>query len=109
MNWGRASKCHLHRIKVLQNRFLRASLFRKSDCPINVLYSTFGVLKLDDMINMEHTKFLFRFNNNMLSDYFKNYFVKLETIHHYHTRQKNKQRFFSHFCSYRMGEKDDST
>ena len=57
MNWGRITKCHLYRIKVLQNRFLRASLFRKSDCPINVLYSTFGVLHLDDMIDMEHAKF----------------------------------------------------
>ena len=75
MNWGRASKCHVYRIKVLQNCFLNASLFRKSNCPINVLYSTFGVLKLDDMIDMEHAKFLFRFNNNMLLDYFKNYFV----------------------------------
>ena len=57
MNWGRTSKCHLYRIKVLQNRFLRASLFRKRDCPINVLHSTFGALKLDDMIEMKHAKF----------------------------------------------------
>ena len=42
------------------------------------------------MIDMEQAKFLFRFNNNMLPDYFKNYFVKLETIHHYHARQKTK-------------------
>ena len=65
MNWERAFKCHLYKIKVLQNRFLRASLFRKSDCPIKVLYSTFNILKLDDMIDMEHAKFLFRFKNNM--------------------------------------------
>ena len=30
----------------------------------------------------------------MLPNYFKNYFVKLEIIHHYHTRQKNKKDFF---------------
>ena len=53
MNWGRASKRYLYRIKVLQV-FLRTNLFRKSDCPINVLYSTFGVLKLNNMIDMEH-------------------------------------------------------
>ena len=47
---------------------------------------------------MEHAKFLFRFNNNILPDYFKNYFVKLETIHHYHTRQKNKKDFFHTFA-----------
>ena len=68
-------------------------------------------MKLNDMIDMEHTKFLVRFNNNVLSYYFKNYFVKLETIHHYHTRQKTKTKFFSRFCSSRMGggDKDDLT
>ena len=98
INCGRTSKCHLYRIKVFPNRFLRASLFRKSGCPINALYSTFGVLKLDDMIDIEHSKFLFRFNNNMFPDCFKNYFVKLETIHHYHTRQKTKKDFFHTFA-----------
>ena len=43
---------------------------------------------------MEYVKFLFRFNNNMLPDYFKNYFVKLETIHRYHTCQKTKKDLF---------------
>ena len=101
MNCGRASKCHLYRIKVFQNSFLRASLFRKSDCPINVLYSTFGVLKLDDMIDMEHVKFLFRFNNNMFLDYFKNYFVTLETIH----IKKSKKIFFTLLLAQNGGEK----
>ena len=108
MNWGRISKCHLYRTKVLQNRFLTAGPCRKSDCPIIVQYSTFGVLKLDDMIDIEHAKFSFRFNNNMLPDYFKNCSVKLQTIHHYHTRQKTKNDFFLRFGLYRTGEKDDS-
>ena len=99
MNWGKASKCHLYRIKVFRNRLLRSSLFCKNDCSINDLYSTFGVLKLDDMIDMEHAKFLFRFNNNnILPDHFKNYFVKQETIHHYHTRQKTEKDFFHTFA-----------
>ena len=29
---------------------------------INVLYSIFGVLKFDNMIDMEHVKLLFRFS-----------------------------------------------
>ena len=105
MNRGRASKCYLCRIKVLQNHFLKASLFCKS-----VLYSTtFGILKLDDMIDLEHAKLFFRFNSSMLPDYFKNYFVKQETIYHYHTRQKSKKDLFLHFCLYRMGNEDNST
>jgi len=53
INWGRASKYHLYKIKIVQNRFLRANLFHKRDCPLNSLYFTFGV-KLDDMIEMEY-------------------------------------------------------
>ena len=46
------------------------------------------------MIDMEHAKFLFRFINSMLPNYFKIYFVKLEIIYHYQTRQNTKKDFF---------------
>ena len=57
INWGRASKHLLYKIKTLQNHFLRASLFRPSRFSVNALYFEFGVLKLDDMIDMEYAKF----------------------------------------------------
>ena len=53
INWGRASLCHVQKIKILQNRFLRASLFQKRRCPPNVMYSKFGMLKVHDMLEME--------------------------------------------------------
>jgi len=65
INWGRASKCYLQKIKTIQNCFLRASLFHKRDCSLKVLYSMFGVLKLDDMIETEYAKFIFRFNKKI--------------------------------------------
>ena len=54
---------------------------------------------------MEHAKSLFGFNTNMLPDYFKNYFDKLETIHHYHIRQKTKKDFFHTFARTKWGRK----
>ena len=78
LNWGRASKSQLHNIKILQNRFLRASLFHDSRTSINVLYNEFRVLKLEDMIDMEFVKFVSKFSNNMLPKYFNNYFRSLE-------------------------------
>ena len=57
------------------------------------------------MIDMDHAKFLCRFNNNMLPNCFKNYFVKLETIHHYHKHQKIKQDLFSTFAHTKWGRK----
>ena len=90
INWGRASKHLLYKIKTLQNRFLRASLFRPSRFSINALYFEFGVLKLDDMIDTEYAKFLFRFSNNMLPNYFNSYFTSLDSIHHHYICQKCK-------------------
>ena len=99
LNWGRASKSQLHIIKILQNRFLRASLFHDSRTSINVLYNEFRVLKLEDMIDMEFVKFVFKFSNNMLPRYFNNHFRSLETIYDHNTCQKAKKRFFPYICS----------
>ena len=94
INWGRASKHLLHKIKTLQIRFLRASLFRPSRYSVNAFYFEFGVLKLDDMIDMEYAKFLSRYSNNMLPNYLNGYFTSLDSIHHHYTRRKSKKDFF---------------
>ena len=43
---------------------------------------------------MEIAKFRFKFNNQMLPDFFNNYFTKLDNVHIYNTRQKNRAEFF---------------
>ena len=88
------SNSKLNSIEILQNRFLRASLFYDSRTSVNVLYNEFRVLKLNDMVDMEFVKFVFKFSNNMLPRYFKNYFRSLGTIHDHTTRQKAKKDFF---------------
>ena len=88
LNWGRTTKSQLHSIKILQNRFLRSSLFHDSRTPVSILYHEFRVLKLEDMIDMEFVKFVFKFFNNMLLRYFNNYFRSLKTIRDHNTRQK---------------------
>ena len=68
IHWGRAYKSHCHNLVILQNKILRASLFLPMHHPTNLLYTKFGVLKLDDMIKMELAKFMFKFNNKMLTN-----------------------------------------
>ena len=70
INWGRACQTHLHKIEVLQNKIIRTSLFRLLRYPTNLLYAQFGVLRLEDMINMEFAKFLYKFNNKLLLNLF---------------------------------------
>ena len=88
INWGRAAKSYLYNLKLLQNKILRAILFCLSRSPTNLLYSKLKVLKLD-MIDIEIAKFMFKFNNQMLPDFFNNYFAKLDNVHNYNTKQKN--------------------
>ena len=76
----------------------RASLFRDSRTPVNILYNKFRVLKLEDMIDTQLVKFVFKFSNNMYPRYISNYFRGLETIHDHNTRQKAKKDFF-HTCT----------
>ena len=63
--------------------------------PSNLLYTKFCVLKLDDVIKMELAKFMFKFNNKMLPNSFNNYFLWLDKIHKYNTRQKNVMNMFN--------------
>ena len=87
LNWGRASKSHLQKLRILQNKIIRASLFCPRKYPTFLLYSKFGVLQLDDMIKMEFAKFAYKFYNKKLPNSFDNYFTDLKYIHNYNTRQ----------------------
>ena len=75
--WGRAAKGHLDKLSNVQNKILRACLFRPLHFPTNYLYSKCRELKLEDMIKMEKAKFMFKYNNKMLPISFDNYFLKL--------------------------------
>ena len=94
INWERAAKSHYHKLSILQNKILRACLFRPRRYETNLLYSRFKVLKLEDMIEMEFAKFMFKYSNNMLPNSFNNHFIKLENIHNYNTRQKTRNEYF---------------
>ena len=105
LNWGRAAKTHLHKLEVLQNKILRACLFGSRHYNTNSLYSKLGVLKLNDMIKMEMAKFMFKFNNQMLPSSFNNYFIELDKIHNYNTRQKSRNEFYQTYVRTEMGSK----
>ena len=45
---------------------------------------------------MEIAKFMFKCNNQMLPDFFSNYFTKLDNVHIYNTRQKIRAELFQY-------------
>ena len=90
LNCGRAFKSVLHKLKVLQNKVLRAMLFCSKQDRTNLFYSKIKMIKLGDMIAMEYAKFMLRFNNHMLPDSFNYYFTKFNSVHKYNTIQKQR-------------------
>ena len=109
LNRSRAASSHLQKLIILQNKFIRASLFRAKEKPINFLYSKFNTLMLTDMIKIELAKFMFKYNNRLLPPSFNNYFTKLDVIHHYNTRQKVTSEFFQPFIASETGKKSYNT
>ena len=63
------------------------------------------MLKFHDMLEMEYAKFSHKFSNNMLPEYFKNYFIDLDTIHKINTRQKTKKNYFHTYARTEWGKK----
>ena len=77
-----------------------------SDTPQRIIkYSKCRVLKLEDMIKMEKAKFMFKYNNKMLAICFDNYFLKLEKVHKYNTRQKIRNEYFQIYSRTKSGRK----
>ena len=104
-NWGRAAKNHLRKLEILQNNILRACLFRPRNYPTTSLYSKLKVLKINDMFQMEIAKFMFKFNNQMLPSFFNSYFIKLDKVHNYNTRQNSRNEFYQSFTDSEIGKK----
>ena len=96
LNWRRASKS-IYKLKILQNKILRAMFFCTKQDRTNLLYFKLKILKLDDMIATEYAKFIFKFNNHSLPDSFSCYVTKLESVHKYNSKQKQRNEHFQ-FC-----------
>ena len=96
INWGKANNVTLHRLEIMQNKIIRASLFCHKRTLIGNLYVNFHVLKLSDLIKLhvEYVKFMYQFENNLLPVSFKKYFSNLDCIHAYDTRSKQKSKYF---------------
>jgi len=61
------------------------------------------------MNKLEHAKFMFKFENNMLHSSFDNYFPKLETVHHHNTIQISVSSYFHHSIILNLGERNFNT
>ena len=60
----------------------------------NSLYLSDKILEIADVFKLELGKFMFKYHVRALPEIFNNYFLLLEQIHNYDTRNKCNQNYF---------------
>jgi len=61
---------------------------------VTSLYYENNILKFNDMINFEITKFMIDFDKNKLPNYFNDHFCKTSQVHTRFTRSAEKQLLY---------------
>ena len=102
--WGRANKKCINDINVLINRALRCIHYKKYDDSVRELKSQKKILNVESLYLYELGLFMFKFNNNLLPDNFKNYYKSVKNVHNYHTRSSETNFFLPRFNS-KIGHK----
>ena len=91
--WATAAQSLLDRVKVAHNKIITYMTFSKRCSRMWPLFQTLKVLPLDIMIQIEHAKTMYKFENKMLPQVFDNYFRK--PSHQYGTRFASTQNNFA--------------
>ena len=105
IHWGRATKSCLRQLQILQNIFIRASLFYQKPLLLICCGLNFRVLKLNEMFKIENAKFLLEFKNKLLPISFVIYFTNLNEIHQHDNRQKAKRGYYYHSLNSEFGSR----
>ena len=79
--WGQSITIHTEKVFKLQNRAMRIISFSDFRAEVNPLYSSKGILKLEDHIRLQNCLFVYDFLNKNLPECFDDYFHKLNEIY----------------------------
>ena len=89
--WGSTYSSNLNRIALLQNRVVRIINKEKFDTHTDPIFKELKILKLDDIYLFHLGKFMYLFQNNLLSILWTN------QVHNYNTRSSNQNLFYVPF------------
>ena len=78
---------------ILQKKATRIMTFSQFDAHSSPLFKSLHVLKFPDYVTLHTAIFMHKFNNNMLSSAFTNFFTPVNRIHTYSTRVASKSSY----------------
>ena len=90
--WATAAQSLLNKVNVAHNKIITYMAFSKRCSRMWPLYQAIKVLPLDILIQIEHAKTMYKFENKLLPQVFDNYFQK--PSHHHSTRYASTQNNF---------------
>ena len=91
--WATAAQSLLDKVNVAHNKVITYMTYSKRCSRMWPLYQTLKVLPLDILIQIEHAKTMYKFENKMLPQVFDSYFQK--PSHQYSTRYASTQNNFA--------------
>ena len=92
--WGNAYQTHLQKLHVLQNKIIRiiAGVPRRTSS--DPLYDEFNILKIKKLYMYAVGFCMYKYENDMLPELFKNMFVKVTNVHDHDTRTATTNQLY---------------
>ena len=97
--WGLTYPSLLNPISVLQNKILRVITFSDKIAPSIPIFHSLKVLRFNDIITMHNVSFVYECVHNLSPAYFSNFFIWIENVHSFSTRQSKRGDLFALRCN----------
>jgi len=89
MIWSLRSSTQLHKLIILQKRFVRIISNANYLSHTDPLFYSLNLLKLTDIGQIQTLTFMYKYHHGVLPSTFVNYFCKVADVHSYFTRQSS--------------------
>ena len=90
--WGTVEDTYLEKIRLSQNKALRAITGSQLTASTDSLYESVNVLKLDEIFQFQYASLMYDQNHGNLPSCFNTYFRKVEDIHCHNTRMASSHK-----------------
>ena len=94
LSWGNAYTTTLQPLYILQKKAMRIITFSNFDQHSTPLFRLLNIIKLDDLVTLHISIFMFKFHNRLLPSYFDFFFTEVKEIHKYNTRGAANQSYY---------------
>ena len=92
--WGNTYISYLKPLIILQKKAIRIMTFKDPRSSSEPIFKSLSLLKFIDIVKCQTLRFVFQCKNNRTLPVFDNYFIPLENIHLYNTRQVTHNNIF---------------